>query len=491
MSSLLVAAGTAPLRFDALVLAPVLLPLFAAVLVLLVDAVRPDRGRAAAALVWPLAVGGLLAGTMTAGWPVVTGGVPVRTACLQGSDGCLVATTGTGGLLQVGALVTATVVVLGLWAAAGEADSDDPVVDATLVLATAAGAAAVPAAGDLGSWLVALELATLPAIALLGRRRGSAASHGAVSLLTTSVLSFSLVTLGAGLWLVGTGSAAFSVDSLPPAGAEHAVVLAMAVLVMVAGVGFKVSAVPFHAWTPAAYRGAPGPVAALLATTSKLAAVAAIVVVLAAAAPLLPQRWLVLAVTLVAAASTTLGSLAALRAPTPIALLAWSSVAQAGWVVAALVGTGAGAADLAAGYALTHVLATTVVFAVAGAVGWGDFTRYRALLRSQPVLGGMLALGLASLAGLPPGLLGLVAKIAVLGAATAAHAWVLALVLALNAVLGVAVYLRWFAELVRSGRHRPRVRLSRPGHAAVALSGTLLIVATIVPTLIFGPLDLP
>src|SRR5690606_22548949 len=119
-----------------------------------------------------------------------------------------------------------------------------------------------------------------------------------------------------------------------PAGAQ-ARLIATAVVLVLAGLAFKVAAVPFHAWAPSAYDGAPVPVAAYLSTASKLGGVAAIIYVsVVALAPRLDVAGPALAV--IAALTMTVGNLVALRQRRMVRLLAWSSVAQAGYILAPL-----------------------------------------------------------------------------------------------------------------------------------------------------------
>ncbi|HEV7194708.1 MAG TPA: proton-conducting transporter membrane subunit, partial [Pedococcus sp.] len=239
-----------------------------------------------------------------------------------------------------------------------------PAVLVSLVLAATSGAAGVAAAHDLGSWLVCLELATLPVIALVALRGTTAAGRGALALLTTSLVSFAMVALGAALWLTATGQAVFA------SGAAHAAladphrraVLLLGVLFLVAGLAFKLSLAPFHAWTPQAYAGATDPVAAFLAGTSKVAALAALLIVVrplaVAGGPVL------VAVGVLAAVSMTVGNVLALVQDDPIRLLAWSTVAQAGWVVLPLSVMQPASASASGGYLLAYLVATLVAFTV-------------------------------------------------------------------------------------------------------------------------------
>ena len=485
---------------DWLVLAPVLAPALAALLVLVADAVAP-RARMVHV---GLALVGLGAGIgAAAAAAAARAGEPVRSLCLEAPDGaCLYATGPTAGVLQVAALAAAVVVVLMLLGdrsnAAGPL-AGGPAVSAALVLTATAGATGVVAAQDLGSWLVTLELATLPMIALvaLGARRQ--AVHGALTLLVTSVLSFALLALGVALWVVATGSSTFATTGLRDAWAspEHRLVLVTSVVVLLAGLGFKLSLVPFHAWTPVTYAGAATPVTLALATVSKVAALGALVTVVRALAGLGDEAAptaVVVALGAVSLVSMLLGAVLALRQVDPVRLLAWSAVGQAGWVVLPLTAVTAAGADAAAGYLAAYVVATTVAFTVVhlvhGPVAAGAPARPRelshtgGLARTHPLLGGVLALALLSLAGLPPGVIGLVAKIVALQPVVAAGLWPLAVVAVVGAVLGVAVYLRWVAILLGAGRSGGPLQRMPGSTVGLALAALALVVTSVLPALI-------
>jgi NADH-quinone oxidoreductase subunit N len=290
----------------------------------------------------------------------------------------------------------------------------------------------------------------------------------------TSLVSFALLVLGVALWFAGTGSpfltpdaalssgGAFSTASAAGSGTASAAavalpsvsggVVALATVLVVAGVGFKLSLVPFHAWTPTAYAGSSVPVATFLATVSKVAALAALLVVLRAVAVLGTPA--VLSIAVLSALSMTLGNVMALRQDDVVRLLAWSTVAQAGWVVLPLVSISALGVGASATYLLTYVVATLVAFAVVAIMvrdrpGHGrSIGDYEGLWQRRPWRAGALALALTSLAGLPPGVIGLVGKITALRPVVA-EGWVwLAGIAAVNAVIGVAVYLRWLRAVI-------------------------------------------
>ncbi|WP_238384546.1 proton-conducting transporter transmembrane domain-containing protein [Segeticoccus rhizosphaerae] len=465
-----VPAASAVSSIDAAVLLPVLAPALGAVLLLLVDLAAPRLRRVHYGLALAIiALGGL--GTVP-GLSAAPGDART-TLCLPGSPSqCLYSADAVTSGLQLAALAAAFVVVLLSWPEQRTAPQGRTAVACTLLLAATAGATAIAGARDLGSWLVALELATLPVVALVALRGLARAVDGAVSLLITSLVSFAFLALAAALWFTATGSAFLDTDAaLAAAGtpATHAI-LVLAVVLFVAGVGFKLSLVPFHAWTPEAYVGAPVPIAAFLAATSKVAALAALLVVVRAVTVLGAPA--LTAIAIVAALSMTLGNVMALRQDDVVRLLAWSTVAQAGWVVMPLAVVSPLAVTASSGYLLAYVLATVLAFAVVAALAhvWGlararQLTAYRGLLRGHPLLGVSLGLALLSLAGLPPGVLGLVAKIVALRPVMHGQLWALAVVAAVNAVIGVAVYLRW----LRAALERPQaIPVSEAGGASDA-----------------------
>ena len=456
------------------VLLPVLAPAVGAAVVLVTDIAAQHLRRAH----YVIALASLVVGAVAtfAGLGVVVGDAR-QTLCLPDGGQCMYAADAVTSALQLAALLAALVTLLLSWPDDKRQSSGSTAVIVSLVLSATAGATAAAGARDLGSWLVALELATLPTVALVALRGARSAISGAVALLTTSLVSFGLLALAAALWFTATGS-----GFLTSAAAQLVVddparrpILVLAVVLVVAGIGFKLSLVPFHAWTPEAYDGAPLPIAAFLTSVSKIAALAALLVVIRAIAPLGAAP--LTAIAIVAAVSMTLGNIMALRQDGVVRLLAWSTVAQAGWVVLPLAAVSAAAVRASGTYLLAYVVATILAFAVVaalvqtrGAARARDLSEYRGLLHDHPVLASALALALLSLAGLPPGVLGLVAKVAALRPVVASELWWLAVVAAVNAVLGVAVYVRWLRVVIASpdaGQQQARQgALVNAGHAS-------------------------
>jgi NADH-quinone oxidoreductase subunit N len=317
-------------------------------------------------------------------------------------------------------------------------------------------------AGDLITLIVALETLTLPLYILVALRRERV--EGAVTFFVVSVVSTSVALMGAALLYAATGTVHFgrlaqvlAQRPLPP-------LTTVGVVLLLAGLSFKVAAVPFHAWAPSTYDSAPLPVAGYLSTASKLGGVVAILYVSINA---LYPVYGVVAPTLavLAVLSMTVGNLAALRQHRMVRLLAWSSVAQAGYLLAPLAVRAPVDDSVAATLAYTffYVLLELGAFGAVIALAYGrsdgsdsDSDRdgdggaladYAGALRRSPWAAGALALALVGLAGLPPGLAGLFAKVVVVRALVTTGTGWLAVVVALNAVLGLAYYLRAAALL--------------------------------------------
>src|SRR5699024_7446312 len=146
-------------------------------------------------------------------------------------------------------------------------------------------------------------------------------------------VSFALLALGAALWVAATGTGLLSPGAAAAAAAvpQQAALLLLAAVFVLAGLGFKLSAVPFHAWTPLTYATAPLPVTTYLAGTSKVAALGGMIVLVQALAG--TSEFALLAVAVLAAVTMTLGNAMALRQDDLVHLLAWSAIAQAGWLL--------------------------------------------------------------------------------------------------------------------------------------------------------------
>lgn len=356
---------------------------------------------------------------------------------------------------------------------------------AFLLLASMTGGVALAGARDLITLIVALETLTLPLYVLVGLRRTSAASaQAAVTFLLTSVAATAVTLLGAALIYAATGQVHLSalVDALDVSGPGRPLAGAGLLLVIV-GLAFKMAAVPAHAWAPTTYDGAPLPIAAYLSTASKLGGLFAIIYVVVGAGP----AWYRVtgpALGIIAVATLLVGTLVALRQQRMVRLLAWSSVAQAGFMLAPLAALSvAPASSLVAAtvaYALIYVTVETGAFAglislrTPGADG-GALADYAGSGRAAPLRSGAFAFAVIGLAGLPPALAGLFAKVFVVRALVEARAWAVVVAVALAAIVGLAVYLRAVLPLYRSSGSE--VASASPAVVVILAVATLLAIA--------------
>ena len=335
-----------------------------------------------------------------------------------------------------------------------------------LLLSSAAGAALLPASRDLATLVVALEVATLPAFALVGLRRGDRrSSEAALKFFLSSVTATAVMLLGVSFVYAATGSMHLEAvaDALPATDSRLGTLATTGVALTLVGFAFKTAAVPFHFWVPDTYVGAPLPVAAYLSVVGKAVGFSGLILVALRAFPSYDGVWGP-ALALLAALTMTVGNLGALRQRpdrdrSAVRLLAWSSVGQAGYL---LVPVAAAAwtddPDRAVGATLAYALMYGVVnlgaFAVAALVGRthaaNRITDYRSLVAAHPLAALCLGFFLLSLAGLPPGVVGLFAKVTVFGAVVEAGLGWLAVVMAVNVVIALYYYLRWTAVLFRT-----------------------------------------
>jgi len=241
----------------------------------------------------------------------------------------------------------------------------------------------------------------------------------------------------------GTTSLAGLYDYAASLGGEFPPLLLAGLGLMIVGFGFKVALVPFHMWTPDVYEGAPTSVTAFMAVAVKAAAFAAFARVMFVVFPEFTVQWnMVLWV--LAVATMTLGNVVAIAQTNIKRMLAYSSIAQAGYVligVAAVSRLGVAAAVFYLGvYVLTNLAAFTTVILVTNKTGGDEIKDFAALGRRSPYLSLLMMLALLSLAGVPP-LAGFFGKLFVFQAAIEAGLVRLAIIGVLNAIVGLYYYL--------------------------------------------------
>ncbi|MBP0457859.1 NADH-quinone oxidoreductase subunit N [Streptomyces bomunensis] len=333
-----------------------------------------------------------------------------------------------------------------------------------LLLSSASGAALLPAARDLATLVVALEVASLPAFALVGIRRGDRLSaEAALKFFLSSVAATAIMLLGVSFVYAATGSLHLSAvaTGLTHVPGQLQAVAAAGVLLTLVGFAFKTAAAPFHFWVPDTYVGAPLPIAAYLSVVSKAVGFSGLILVTVVAFPPYAHLWGP-ALAVLAALTMSVGNAAALRqsatrARGAVRLLAWSSVAQAGYLlvpIAAAAYAGEKRVGSTVAYALMYAAVNLGAFGVAALVARArPFNRlddYRGLYARRPLTALALAFFLLCLAGLPPGIIGLFAKVTVFSSAVDAGLGWLAVLMAANVVCALYYYLRWTALLFRA-----------------------------------------
>ena len=345
-------------------------------------------------------------------------------------------------LLTLAGAAVALLMSVDYWRGAGGVRFEFPV----LVLLATTGMLMMISANDLIALYVGLEQQSLALYVVAAFQRDSArSSEAGLKYFVLGALSSGMLLYGASLVYGFTGSTGFDDIALAvqPSGANIGLIFGLVFLM--AGFAFKISAVPFHMWTPDVYEGAPTPVTAFFAAAPKLAAMALTARVLITAFPAVTLEWRQIVVFL-AIASMALGSFAAIGQTNIKRLMAYSSIGHMGY---ALVGLAAGTTEGVQGviiYLVIYLAMTLGTFACILAMRRDgrmveDIDQLSGLSSTSPLMAFMLAMLLFSLAGIPP-LAGFFAKFYVFLAAIHAGLYALAVIGVLLSVVGAYYYLR-------------------------------------------------
>lgn len=320
-----------------------------------------------------------------------------------------------------------------------------------LLLVSLLGGLIMASARDLVSVFIAIEMISIPAFVMSGLRKGDVRSNeAALKFFLFGVLSSALMLYGMSIiyGITGTTVLVQINETLGAIGDEPIVVLG--VFFVLVGFAFKISAVPFHFWAPDTYEGSPSPVAAFLSTSSKIGGFVGVLVLMFVAFPSVADTWRPV-FAILAVLTMTVGNLIALRQQQIIRLLAYSGIAQSGYILVplALIEPGATGANQ---QALTSAIVYLAIYglmdlgafaaAVAFARKGGSYfiSDYSGLWRRSPVLAVMMAAFLVSLAGAPP-MAGAWAKLFVFLAAIESQVYWLAIVMGINATIAAWYYL--------------------------------------------------
>ncbi len=350
-----------------------------------------------------------------------------------------------------------------------------------LLLTSTLGMTLMAASADLIMLFLAIETTSIPLYIMAGfmteddKSTESGFKYLLFGAMTTAVMlyGFSLLYGFAGTTNIYTMAAAIA------AGAVPGPVLVGALLLVLLGFGFKVALVPLHFWAPDVYEGAPTPVTAFLSTASKAAGFAVLARVMIAVFPSILNDWQTI-IGIAAVLSMTVGNVVALTQKNIKRLLAYSSIAHAGY---ALLGIAAasplGIASVVyyfLAYAATNMAAFAVVVIVWHVIGSDEIADYAGLSRRSPMLALALLVSFLSLAGVPP-LGGFIAKILVFAAAIQSGLVWLAVLGVLNSIVGLYYYLIVLKVVyLYPAKEEKPIPVARP-HAAALVISILLIFA--------------
>ena len=282
-----------------------------------------------------------------------------------------------------------------------------------LLLCSLLGALVVASSRDLLTIFIGIELASGPMFLLSGWRKGDPKSNeGAIKFFLLGVLSASLILYGFSLLYGVTGKIIFSeiVSSLSATGLHQSPVVLLSSILILAGIGFKISVVPFHSWAPDTYEGSPLPVTAYLSISSKATGFVALIILFTKVFYESGTSWGVILV-LISGATMFIGNLSALQQTNPIRLLAYSSIAQAGFILAPIAVAGItgnyndgvyASVTYLVIYAFMNMGAFLVVNILIKASGSENIYEWGGLAKDSPMTGIFSVVFFFSLAGIPP-----------------------------------------------------------------------------------------
>ncbi len=360
-----------------------------------------------------------------------------------------------------------------------------------LLLCSLLGAIIIASSRDLIILFIGIELASAPMFLLSGWKKGSYESNeGAIKFFLLGVLSAALILYGFSLLYGLTGHITFEGISSSLISLDNNAI-GLAIMLVVAGIGFKISAVPFHSWAPDTYQGAPVPITAYLSVASKAAGFVTLLLFTTKIVPSFGIIWGPILL-VIAGVTMTVGNLIALQQSNGVRLLAYSSISQAGFILAPIAASGFtsnfqdsifATVTYIAIYTFMNIGAFVVVLAASQINNTFDIYKWGSLAKNFPFIGICSALFFFSLAGIPP-LGGWFAKFVVfrsLLSSSNTFVTVLAVIGAVNAVIALVYYARvvkiiWMDEPEVQDSHSVLPKVDQ----SLAFVGVFTLVITVV-----------
>jgi len=362
-----------------------------------------------------------------------------------------------------------------------------------LVLLAALGMMLMAATTELISIYIALELTSISLYVLVGFLKDPKSTEASLKYLLLGALASAVLLFGMALVFGFTGKTqlgeiAQAIQAMSPQAVLASPGLILGIVLLIAGFGFKMASVPFHMWVPDVYEGAPTPITAYLSVGSKAAGFAIILRVFFSAFNIewLDLNWWLIFAAL-SAISMTLGNIAALPQTNIKRMLAYSSIAQAGYLMVGLATVGlspvadvvgrSGILFFLASYSLTNLGAFIAIIAISNKLNSDFIDDYSGMGKRAPLLALALTLCLISLIGMPPAA-GFMAKFYIFSGAVQHGLLWLVVIAVLNSVISAYYYLR-VVKVMWLGEPVSEERVPSSGALRVALSlsclGVLLL----------------
>jgi NADH-quinone oxidoreductase subunit N len=356
-----------------------------------------------------------------------------------------------------------------------------------LVLFGAVGMMFMTSATELLLVFVGLEISSISTYIMAGFRKGKATgAESSIKYFLLGSFATAFFLYGIALAFGATGSTSIASIAAAVGGTQTPALAITALALILIGLAFKVSAAPFHVWTPDVYQGAPAPVVGLMSTAPKAAAFAVLLRITYTAFGTLQPRWTIM-IWILAALSMTVGNLGALRQTDVKRMLAFSSIANAGYLLVAFTAAPRYGIAAACFYTATYAAMNVGAFAVITQLGGFDesirtVADYTGVAIRRPILGALLAFFLLSMIGIPfTG--GFFGKFYVFTAAIhSGNVW-LAVVGLLNSGVACFYYLRLIAALYTVKTRQLEVG---PQPGKIGIPASLGLLATALATLLLG-----
>ena len=372
----------------------------------------------------------------------------------------------------------------------------------TILLSATLGGMFLSGANELVMIFISLETLSISSYLMTGyTKRDPRSNEAALKYLLIGASSTAIFLYGVSL-LYGLSGGQTQLDAIAngiaSVNAGQSLGLVISLVFVIAGIGFKISAAPFHQWTPDVYEGSPTPVVAFLSVGSKAAGFALAIRLLTTAFPLITEEWRFV-FTALAVLSMVLGNVVALAQSSMKRMLAYSSIAQAGFVMIGLIaGTDAGYASMVF-YLLVYLFMNlggficVILFTLR--TGTDQISEYSGLYQKDPLLTLCLSICLLSLGGIPP-LAGFFGKIYLFWAGWQAEQYGLVLLGLITTVVSIYYYIRVVRmmvvkepqEMSDAVKKYPEVQWNLPGMRPLQVGLVLTLVATSLAGILSNPL---